>query len=775
MSMPLSDRPSAGRTLSHYEILGPIGEGGMGMVYKAVDKKLERVVALKFLNQKLLDDDLGKERFLSEARAAASLDHPNICPVYEIDEAEGHTFIAMAFIAGQTLNKKIAVERLSVAAALDIAIQVAKGLQAAHERGIVHRDVKPANLIVAEDGLVKIVDFGLALFPGRTRVTHAGIAVGTLAYMSPEQARGEAVDHRSDIWSLGVMLYEMLTGKLPFRSDNALSLLHSIMQTTPPPISRMRPEVPPGLDQVVSKALERRPEQRYQSAKELLTALGAHVSTSQAVPVSRPTSSPFARDSSSGGTAAVASIAVLPFVNMSSDQEAEYFSDGLTEELINALGHMDLLRVVSRTSVFEFKGKAQNIRTIGEKLNVNAVLEGSVRKSGEKLRITVQLVNVEDGYHLWSERYDREMRDVFAVQEDIALAVGGALRVRLMEGQRPVASALQPHNIEAYDLYLKGRYCWNKQNEEGFRRAIQYFESALRVDPTYAPAYCGLADCYIYLGFWSLAAPSEVWPKAKTAALKALLLHDGLAEAHLSLGLVLIFDDWDQEAAGREFRRAVELNPGLANCHYGLSLYWTHVGRLDEAMAAIERARALDPLSLIFSTAVAGLLYYQRQYPQAEKECRKVLDLDPNYVEAHLFLGWLFEQQAMFAEALGAFEKARSLAPESPFVLALLGACYGRSERRAEAEQIVDRLRQLAKQRFVTPMCWVFLYTGLGETDLAFEWLDRAAETKTPLAGYVNILPALDPLRSDPRFPALLSKVGQHISEMAMPPPGDTI
>jgi TolB-like protein/Tfp pilus assembly protein PilF len=546
------------------------------------------------------------------------------------------------------------------------------------------------------------------------------------------------------------------------------------VQNTPELVSRLRPEVQANLDQVVSNALQKSPGRRFQSAKELLAALSTLHPTSQPV-LSVPTIPPFAGDSASRHTGTIVSIAVLPFINMSPDTEAEYFSDGLTEELINTLAHVELLRVVSRTSVFEFKGKAQNLRTIGEQLNVNTVLEGSIRKAGAKLRITVKLVNVSDGFSLWSERFDREMQDVFAIQVEISLAVAGALQLRLTEGQHQTGLAPQPCNIEAYDLYLKGRYYWNKQNEEGFGKAIHYFEEALRLDPNYAPAYCGLADCYIYLGFWSLAVPSEVWPKAKTAALKALEIHDGLAEAHLSLGLVLIFNDWDREAAGREFQRALKLNPGLASCHYGLTIYWAHVGELHEALVEIKRARALDPLSLVFNTAVAALLYYQRQYEQAAKECRKVLELDPNYVEAYIFLGLIFEQQTMFAEALDAFEKAQSLAPESPLVLAVLAASYGRSGQTAKAEQVIDRLKEVARRRFATPMCWALLYAGLGETDLAFEWLNKAADTKAALVCYLDVFPSFDPLRSDSRFSALLKKIGHQIPETAIPPSAETI
>jgi serine/threonine protein kinase len=752
--------PDQRRIISHYEILAPLGHGGMGSVYKAFDTRLKRVVALKFIRPELWQSRESQKRFFAEARAAALLDHPNICTVYEIDESEGHAFIALAFIAGQSLRQKIHAGPLAIEQAIDIAAQVASGLNAAHEKGVVHRDIKPTNLIVTGEGVVKIVDFGVAQVSSETSVTGVGMTVGTVAYMSPEQAQGEAVDGRSDIWSLGVVLFEMLTGRLPFPGEKPAPMLSSILHRAPDPIARLRPEASAELQQVLAIALQKRPAERFSTAAAFALRLRACGSRHQA----EATISAVLRveQPSIGGAllAELPSVAVLPLVNMTADRENEYFSDGLTEELINVLARLDGLRVVSRTSVFEFKGKAQDIRTIGKLLNVSCVLEGSVRKAGDRLRITVRLVSVHDGYELWSERFDRKMDDVFAIQDEIASSVARVQELKLRQtGSLARTPSVRPTNMQAYHLYLKGRFHWNQQTESGFRQAIEHFEAALQAEPRFPLAHSGLADCYAFLGFWSLMPPAEAWPKAKAAAQHALSLDEAVAEAHISLGYVHLFWDWDSDAAEREFLRALELAHGLASSYYGYAMYLTQTGKLREALSEIKHACELDPLSLIYRSAVAALLYYARRYDLALEELRKLIAANDAYFEPYLFLGMTYEQMGKFEDALQAFEKARSLA-EGPLTLAFLGAAHGRAGHQDQAGGFLQRLDDMAARHHVSSFCWALVYMGLGDKDEAFKWLEKAADERASLVRYLHLFPSFDPMRHEPRYQALLQRLG---------------
>jgi eukaryotic-like serine/threonine-protein kinase len=755
----------AGYVISHYEIRRPLGEGGMGVVYTALDQRLGREVALKFLNRQSLQHAKGKERFFAEARAAAVLDHPNICPVYGIEEAEGRTFIVMAFVRGRSLREMLNHGPLGLSESLNIGLQTAHGLEAAHQKGIVHRDIKPENLIVSDQGIVRIVDFGVAQLPEQTRLTVMGGAVGTLAYMSPEQAKGEKVNHQTDLWSLGVVLYEMVAGVPPFQGVNELALLNSILHKTPDSLTADLSDFSKGWQQVVARALERECSRRYQSASEMISDLEALASrTGSNV---RHGSARYATGSTATGlaesTPAAASIAVLPLVNMSPDPDTEYFSDGLTEELISSLSACESLRVVARTSVFEFKGKTENVRTIGEKLRVNTVLEGSVRKANRKLRITVRLINVEDGYPLWSDKFDREMADIFAIQDEIAGAVAANLKVTLAEKRRrPTMGTAQ---FEAFELLLKGRYHWNQQTADGFQKAVAYFQEALRLDPKYGAAYAGLADYYALLGLWSLGDPNDVWPRAKVAALKALQLDDTLAEAHISMGYIRIFYDWDREQARREFLRALELNPGLPAAHMSYTVYLLQTEQLQEALKEMQKAKDLDPLSALMGSGVAFIYFYMRDFEQAIAEHKKVLELDANYTYSHLGLGLAYEQKGMYSEALAMLEKARASSGDNPMVLGSLGGCYARAGQAERAGELLAQLDQMGTRQYVSPVCQASIYIGLSQIEAAMEWLEKAADGRAAFLGYLPVWPPYDPLRAHPRFAALLKRIATPIAD----------
>ena len=540
-----------GTRLGQYEIASLIGGGGMGLVYKAQDTRLKRLVALKLLLPELTRDETAKQRFLQEAQAASALDHPNICTIHEINETpDGQFYLVMAYYEGETLKEKIEHGPLPITDAIDAAVQVGQGLAKAHEAGITHRDIKPANLMLTADGTVKILDFGLAKLAGAEGITQTGTALGTVAYMSPEQLRGQEVDQRSDIWSLGVVTYEMVAGQRPFKGEQLQAVSVGILQSQPAPLTGSRTGVPLELERVVDRALAKAVADRYQTVADLLSELRT---------VKRALDS--GATAAAGAEKAVPSIAVLPFSNMSPDPEQEYFCDGIAEELIDALARLEGLRVVARTSAFQFKGQALDVGEIGKRLKVGTVLEGSVRKAGNRLRINAQLINTSDGYHLWSERYDRQMDDVFAVQDEIARSVVEKLKVKLLgEHEAPVIKR-PTDNLEAYNLFLKGRYYFSKLTKEALTRSLECFTQALAKEPTYAQAHAGVAVAQTVRAVYGGAVSREVMPSAKEAALKALALDETVADAHMALGSVLHYYDWDWLGAEHQYRRALELNP----------------------------------------------------------------------------------------------------------------------------------------------------------------------------------------------------------------------
>jgi TolB-like protein len=740
-----------GKTVSHYKITEKLGQGGMGVVYRAEDTKLKRTVALKFLPSDMTSDPQTVERLVHEARAAAALDHPNICTIYEIGEDESHTYIAMAHVEGKTLTDTLARGPLDVNRVLGIVAQVAEGLREAHEKGIVHRDIKPANIMITARGRAKIMDFGLAKLAGTADLTGDTYTAGTIAYMSPEQARGEEVDRRTDIWSLGVVLYEMLTGRRPFSGDYEQAVVYSILNEEPAAPSALRPDLPAEIDRIVPKVLSKDPPDRYQSIDGLIDDL-------------RPLLSEVAPGSSldeSGQARPQPSIAVLPFTNMSADPEQEYFCDGMAEEIISALAQLDGLRVVARTSAFAFKDEKLDIREVGTKLNVTAVLEGSVRKSGNRLRIAAQLVSVEDGYHMWSERYDREVEDVFAIQDEIALAIVDKLKVQLLGKEKAALARKRPESVEAYNLYLKGRYHWNKRTPDEARRAMEYFRRAVQKDPDYAPAYSGIADVYLILENVAAISPDEAFSEARAAVAKALEIDDSLAEAHASLGWIKMVGDWDWDGGGEELRRAIELNPGYATARQWYAVYLTVTGRREEALVEAGRAQETDPLSLMICVLVGNILQTLGRQDEAIEQYEKAVEMDAGFVIARLALADAsYLDRKMYDATLAEIEKATALPGGEYLGRPMLGYTYAKMGKRNEALEVLEDLKDPATRGGVNPVPVAVIYAALGEKELALDWLEKAAEVRSSRLMVVATGDALDSLRSEPRFIALLEKMG---------------
>ena len=707
-----------GESVSHYRILEKIGEGGMGVVYKAEDTKLGRTVALKFLAANLVSDDEGRRRFLREAKAAASLDHPNICTVHEIDEVDGNTFIAMAFLDGRELADEIKAGPLKIERLLDIAVQAAQGLAEAHGKGVSHRDIKPANVMLTSGGRAVVTDFGLAQWSvSDSRITKEGTTLGTVAYMSPQQAEGVKVDHRTDIWSLGVVLYEMVTGRLPFRGDYEQVIVYSLLNEQPEAITGVRSGVPMELERIVNKCLEKSPDERYQRVEELLVDLRAvrRQLTSDTGLASRGSR----RASRTAGPPL--SVAVLPFVNLSRDDEDEYFSDGITEDILNRLARVEGLRVPGRSSTFLFKGSNPDLRDVAEKLNVGLVLEGSVRRSGKRLRITAQLTSIDDGYQIWSERYDRIVEDLFDIQDELSLAIVDKLKVNLATSGGQALVKRPTDSLEAYDLLLKGRYEWRKLTAPGIKAAITHLERAKQEDPNFAEPYAELAYAYGVLTIRGWASPRELVPRVEAEARQALEIDDSLAEAHNASGEYHFWGRWDWAGAEREYKRAIELNPRYAQAHESYSRFLYYTGSMDKALVEARKALEIEPLSPQTAELLAEEYCQAGQYHQALEECRKGLDMDPNWFTIYVVLGAAQMGTGAYEDALKSFEKGSLLGHGDPIAQAFLGWAYGVTGRKDKALEVLAELERRRAQGYLSGVVLAMVAIGISEKDQAFQ------------------------------------------------------
>ncbi len=752
-----------GTVLGPYSIRELLGSGGMGEVYRARDTRLKREVAVKVLPENMADNPEVLARFEREAQSVAALSHPNILAIHDFGREKDVYFAVMELLEGETLRERMERAQLGSAKALEIAQQIVRGLVAAHNKGIVHRDLKPENIFLTTDGIVKILDFGLAK---QNSVLHSldsetaaptlghsqpGAVMGTLGYMSPEQVRGRLVDQRSDIFSFGTLLYEMLSGRSPFSGESSADVMSAILLEDPPVCTSTQSAISLALDRVVGRCLEKDAGDRFQTASDLLFALENANDHASGI-------------SSSGWNAAesisetpIRSIAVLPFTNISSDPEQEYFCEGMAEEVINALGTIEGFRVAARSSAFRFTGKALDIQKVGEALNVKSVLEGSVRTAGKRVRVTVQLIDVENGFQIWSERYDKGMEDIFALQDEISESIVGALQVKLgaevrEDLNRPTAS------VEAYHLYLKGQHNWYKRDRGSLQKAADFFEQAVAVDPDYALAHAGLVISYTSLAFYGME-PAVARARASAAAERAAALAPGVAEVHAALGLYAAWLAYDWDTAERELKAAVEANPSYALAHiwYGMTL--ATLSRHDEAIALATRAREVDPLSPYANTAL-GLAHVQAGLrAEALPALEESINIDADFLYTLWVLGSAYGALGRYDEAVAILEKSVTLSGRGAYYLSWLGWAYGVAGRKPEAEKILDELTAGIQNQDIQPFLLMQVCSGLGDLDSAFEWLDKSVAQGDPAAGFIGF-PSMDSLRKDPRFDRIRESLG---------------
>jgi eukaryotic-like serine/threonine-protein kinase len=800
---------SSGTKLQHYEILSPLGVGGMGEVYRARDSRLKRNVAIKILPEVWTEKHSAVERFIREAHAVSALNHPNIITIYDIGQQGDIHYMATELVDGQTLRQRMKSARLKLPEALDIAIQVANALTAAHTAGIIHRDVKPENIMLRTDGYVKVLDFGLAKLterdtpkvkkPSRKTIkgdTHPGTILGTALYMSPEQARGLEVDPRSDIFSFAIVIYEMVAGCLPFSGPTMSDVIAAILQTEPIPLSQCAEAVPAELDWSVTKALRKDREERYQTVKSLLSDLrrlkqrldfeaelgrvhsssnsGLNEANTAELPVAEQVTLMLPQAAVEATNVApqsvrktrirkvIDSLAVLPLVNATRDPDADYLSDGITESIINSLSKLPKLRVVPRSTVFRYKGSLADPQEVGRELGVRAVFAGRVLQHGDSLIIKTELVDIAHDSQLWGEQYRRKMTNIFSLQEEIAEDISEKLRLRLSGADKKRLVKRYTENSEAYKFYLKGRYfVTTKRTEEWIKRGIEHFQQAIDLDPNYALAYSGLADAYAFLasstGGWS---PREAYPKAKAAALKALEIDEALGEAHSNLGFFSLLYDWNLPEAEREFKRSIELSPNYPNAHDGYGFYLKAVGQHEDAMRECLMIQQLDPLSPFGHVSLGWAYYFARQYDLAVQQCKKALELDKHSPFAYWSLGLVYLQQEKIDSAISALSKSVTFSDSGLAFEAHLGFAYAFAGKHTEAKEVLADLHENARYRYVSAYYFAIIHLGLGEINDAFKWLEEAYQERSGFMPFLKVDPIVDRLRTDSRFSDLLQRIG---------------
>ncbi|MGB9067787.1 MAG: protein kinase [Candidatus Acidiferrales bacterium] len=787
-----------GQTISHYRILEQLGAGGMGVVYKAHDGRLDRALALKLLPENMAQQPQALERFRREARAASALNHPGICTIYDIGEENGRAFIAMEFIDGETLRGHIHGKALPVEEILKLGIQIAEALDAAHAEGIIHRDIKPANIFITKRGNAKVLDFGLAKLVPKgiaspdsesggepaESTSIVGIISGTPSYMSPEQVRGDELDGRTDIFSLGLVMYEMATGRQAFGGGTGGAIIEAVLTRPPISVRSINSEIPANLEAIIDKALHKNRDQRYQSAADILRDLklvkreidSGHTardeSTQPVLALTTGTRSSAAHSGPSTSTQqagtlrrprvsrAIGSLAVLPFENVSHDPENEYLSDGIAGSLINNLATVPKLRVMAQSTVFRYKGRGIDPQAVGRELNVRAVLTGRVMQSGGALRIGTELVDVATGSQLWGAQFDRKPGDIFAIQDEISNEISGKLRLQLTRAEKKRLIRRHTEDPEAYRLYLQGRHHWNRWTEEGFYKAIGYFQQAVDKDPGYALAYTGVAESYVLLGWNSYLPPKDAFPKGKAAATIALRLAPDLGEAHTPLAASLWLHDWQWPEAQAEFQQSLALNPTYPTANHWYAEYTMTMGRQVDSIAKMKNSQELDPLSLIINVAIGWASYMARRYDQAIEQLLRTVELDPNYPVTYWILGLLYRIAGRYDLAITAGEKGVDLSGGSPLMRAALAHTYGKAGRAADARHVLDDLTELAKHKYVAPHFLAGIHIGLGDNDRAMDCLEKSWDERCHWLIYLHIDPSMDDLRSDPRFDDLLKRVG---------------
>ncbi len=773
--------PFSGRALSHYRLEGRLGSGGMGLLYRATDLVLGRPVAVKLLARHLVSDESAKVRFMREARAASALDHPNIATIYEVGEQDGEIFIVMALYEGETLKQRIERGRLPLPEALADLRQVTLGLEAAHRAGIVHRDIKPANVFLTRDGTVKLLDFGLAklLSHSQSQLTQDGQAMGTVLYMSPEQLGGELVDARTDLWSLGVLAYEMLSGVSPFRADSNAAIATRILNDQPPSLGAI-PGVPVGLAELVSKLLRKNPAERPPSATELLSQLSSPAPSriASAVPpggIHRATVAVAAaailalvlgtiylyvqRREARSQSGTGKSLVVLPFLNASGNSDMEFLSDGIAESLIDNLSQIPELRVIARNTAFGYKGKDVNLQKLGREISVDTVLTGRVQQRGDTVTVHADLVNLADGSQLWGERFSRKLTDLPALEESVAKAISDKLRPRLAADVRQRLTKRSTDSSDAYQLYLRGRYFWNKRSKTDFDKSIEYFEQAIQVDPKYALAYAGLADAYTSLAYYELVPPKDNYARAEATVVQALVLDEELAEAHATLGFLKMIQ-WEWLEAEKEYQRSIGLNPNYAVAHSWYGLLLDMLVRYPEALAEFDRAHQLDPASGLYGINRAMTLCQTGQYDRGIAQIQEVSALGhPNNGFVELVLGAeCYLPKGMEQEAIDQLKQAVAINPADPRFLGTLGYAYGRSGQRDRASSILNDL--IEQDRHADrAVAIAAVYDGLGDNEHALEWLEKAYQRRSPYLGWGRTSPSSESLRADPRFKDLLRRL----------------